>query len=151
MAAGTGDLNTIADLLAAALTDCVDSGWTILPRGHTAEQCLPVINIRPIEGDRGGRGNCSAQFVITAYADAECGDPYTDIYTVMSPCTDGSILKCLREGRATMLAAGYDVKFDSPRNFGRTAWNSDTNNAYAAQVVVTVTYCCCDANPCFGG
>ena len=151
MSAGTGDLNTIVDLLAATLAPCTDDlGFTVRPRGYNESDCLPIINIRPIEGDRADRGRCQAQFVITAYAEACSDAAWTLIYTVMSPCTDGSILKCLRGAKSTLASEGYELKFDSPRNFGLTPWDKDKNNAYAAQVVVTVSYCCC-TDGCFQG
>lgn len=151
MTVGVGDLNTIVDLLAETLTPCTeDLGFTVRPRGYNESDCLPIINIRPVEGDRDdNRGRCSAQFVITAYAEA-CNDAWTLIYTAMSPCTDGSILKCLRDAKSAFRTEGYELKFDSPRNFGLAPWNSESNNAYAAQVVVTVAYCCCN-DGCFGG
>lgn len=151
MSAGVGDINTIADLLTSILQPCTaELGFTVRPRGYNESDCLPIINIRPIEGNREDRLACHAQFVITAYAEACSDAAWTLIYTAMSPCTDGSILKCLRDGSTTLADAGYKLKFDSPRNFGLTPWNSESNNAYAAQVVVTVSYCCCK-DECFGG
>lgn len=149
MATGQGDLNEIVDLLAAILEPCAAGGITVCPRGYNAGVCLPVINIRPIEGNREDRGRCQAQFVITAYADI-CKDAWSTIYTLMSPCTNGSIIQCLKAGKQTLLDAGYEYKFDSPRNFSNAPWNDDKANAYAAQVVVTVYYCCCKDN-CFEG
>ena len=148
MSAEAGDLNTLVDLLAATLQPCTESlGFTVRPRGYNEDDCLPIINVRPIEGNREDRGKCQAQFVITAYAEP-CKDAWTLIYTVMSPCTEGSILKCLRDAKSDLRAEGYEMKFDSPRNFGLAAWDDEKNNAYAAQVVVTVSYCCC-TDGCF--